>query len=211
MPEITAIKPQKRDPERVSIDLDGAFALGITRDLLHEFDLHVGTILSEDDLCKLQGAERRTKAYQGALAFLAYRERSVKEVRDWCWRKDYGDLADGIINDLISRDYLSNERFATLFAREKSRLQNWGPGRLRSELIKKGIASDLIAEVLDELDESVDFAAGARELIQKRYDRLKRPNLKDKKRFWAFLQRKGFKTSTIRNVLDAYEFTADSD
>jgi regulatory protein len=58
---ITAIRAQKRNPQRVAIDLDGQFAFGLSRIIAAW--LYVGKVLTDADIESLQQSETLELAY----------------------------------------------------------------------------------------------------------------------------------------------------
>jgi len=77
--EITAIKAQKRNHQRVSIYLDGEFAFGLSRFVAAW--LKPGRMLSDGDIERLQNEDTYEIAFQKALQFINHRPRSVEETR----------------------------------------------------------------------------------------------------------------------------------
>lgn len=61
--------------------------------------------------------------------------------------------ADEIIDSLIDRRFVDDERFAGAFVRDKIRFARWGRRKIRQALYQKGIASEIISKVLAEIDE----------------------------------------------------------
>ena len=76
---ITALKVQKKNPNRVSIYLDDEFAFGVSR--IVAAWLQVGQILSDEKIASLQQAENQEAALQRALLLLSYRPHSEAEIR----------------------------------------------------------------------------------------------------------------------------------
>jgi len=76
---VTALTFQKRNPDRVSVYLDGKFAFGLAA--LDAAQLRRGQFLSDGDIVALQELGLRSKAYDRAVRFLAVRPRSTQEVR----------------------------------------------------------------------------------------------------------------------------------
>ncbi|PIZ25955.1 MAG: hypothetical protein COY47_03135, partial [Chloroflexi bacterium CG_4_10_14_0_8_um_filter_57_5] len=62
---ITAIKPQKKNPRRVNVYLDGEFAFGLSK--LIAAWLKVGQTLPEEKIASLQAEDERETVYQKAL------------------------------------------------------------------------------------------------------------------------------------------------
>ena len=95
---ITAIKVQKRNHERVSVYLDGEYAFGLAR--IVAAWLEIGQYIDERRIAKLIDEDEREVAYQQALKFLNYRERSEGEVRQ---NLNKHDLPEDAIEAAIKR------------------------------------------------------------------------------------------------------------
>src|SRR5512133_1708432 len=76
---ITALKAQKRNPNRISVYLDGEYAFGLAR--IVAAWLTIGQHLSEDDITRLKQQDTMEVAYQRGLRFLGYRPRSEAEIQ----------------------------------------------------------------------------------------------------------------------------------
>lgn len=63
-------------------------------------------------------------------------------------REQAGRLLDSLVEDRFVDDL----RYASAFAREKSRLTGWGPAKISSSLMVKGIERPVIASALKEID-----------------------------------------------------------
>ena len=86
--------------------------------------------------------------YNKGIHLLSMREHSVKEMFDKLSRKcDRTDLIDAIIEELITRKYLSNDRFTESYVRSRKD-KGFGPIKIRSELSNKGVCSTMIDDYL---------------------------------------------------------------
>src|SRR3954469_18055154 len=109
---ITRIAPQ-RDPERVSIFLDGRFALGLGAAIAEERGLRVGQLLSAAQVAALREQDELGKAVDKALAFLTSRPRSIREVRDRLKEKEVPPATiDAVVTRLEAWGYIGDEGFA---------------------------------------------------------------------------------------------------
>src|SRR5690348_3557382 len=79
---VTDLSPQARDRERLNVEIDGAFAFGIDRDAALAEGLRIGDHLDAARIAALLAADETARATAAALAFLGYRPRSEREVRD---------------------------------------------------------------------------------------------------------------------------------
>ena len=109
--QITAIEPQKKKPQRVNVYLDGEFAFGLAR--IVAVWLKVGQELSEEKIAQLNNDEERESAYQKALHFLSYRQRSSEEIRKNLTKRGVpATLVAGTVERLQNAGLINDETFA---------------------------------------------------------------------------------------------------
>src|SRR3989344_543027 len=82
MAKITKIEPQKKNPLRENIFLDGEFAFGISAELRFLSKLHINDLITPAQAEKLIQKDQVARLIAKALKFLSYRQRSEKETRD---------------------------------------------------------------------------------------------------------------------------------
>jgi regulatory protein len=128
--------------------------------------------------------------------FCAYQERSVAEVRaklKGCTLSE--EEIDAVVNQLIDEEFLNDERFAAGFVKSKIHTKGWGSTKIRFHLHQKGIANNIINNVLSEVEES-DW----NEQLQRNIEKWKRSNELSHttySKLVRFLSSKGFKISEI--------------
>ena len=84
------------------------------------------------------------------LRLLAMREHSVKEITTKLFDKsENADAIHAVIDDLLERKYLSDERFTESYIRSRSN-KGFGPVKIKSELKNKGVSNALIQDHLNE-------------------------------------------------------------
>ena len=132
---ITAIERQKRNPERVNLYLDGAFAMGLPLDAVADFGLRAGVALSPMQIADLKELDDTAKATDAAIRLLTSRPRAVREIRDRLRRKEYGDeTIERVIERLRDWRYIDDEAFARYWV--ENRESNRPRGR---RLIEPGL------------------------------------------------------------------------
>ncbi|MEA3338016.1 MAG: RecX family transcriptional regulator [Chloroflexota bacterium] len=185
---ITALRFQKRDANRVNIYLDDQFAFGLSA--LAAASLKRGLYLSDDEIAQLQAEDERQKAYQRSLRFLAYRPRTIAEVRKNLRKHDVSDSAiESVIERLLEAGYLNDMEFARFWVNDRERFRPKGPLALRAELRQKGVANDIIDQVI----ESIDMTDGAYRAGLARAQRLVNVDQQDfRKKLASHLLRRGF-------------------
>ena len=88
-----------------------------------------------------------------AMKYCAYQERTQQEVRDKLYGYGlYPDAVEEVLTDLISEDFVNEERYAQSFARGKFRQNRWGRIKIRRELQQKQLSRYCIEKGLQEID-----------------------------------------------------------
>ena len=148
---------------------------------------------------------------EAAARFLEARPRAVAEVRRRLSGTGYRpDLVEGAIERLASLGYLDDDAFARAWVESRDRAHPRGAGALRRELRLKGVADDVIAEVLADradltadgaTEVSVDAAAATRLLERKRAALLREADPRRRRqRAYGLLARSGFDPGTCTTV-----------
>ncbi len=211
MPKITKITQQKKLQERFNLFVDGKFEIGVDGKLIMKYDLSVGDEYTPELKHDLENDDRIEMAYSGLLNFIGFRERCEFEVHEWLYKKQYPDLEDELVQRLKDRNYLSDERFARLFIRDRVKIKGLGPIRLRHELSKKRIAKHIVEAEIESIRDEYSFDELATDQAQRKMKHIEKPTYKDKKRLWSFLQRRGFESSSINTALSQFTFIRDEE
>ncbi len=137
---------------------------------------------------------------QKAASYCAYQERTQDEVKQRLKKWNvWGDEADEIIAELISMNYLSEERFAKTYAGGKFRVKNWGRMKIRQELNRRGLSTYSIEKGMNEIGDE-DYVAGLRELIAKKRNLLSKTEtdpFKLKQKLARFALGKGYESELV--------------
>ncbi len=141
-------------------------------------------------------------ALKRAYKFLSYRPRSEAEVRARLSQLGFPHKSiEPTLEKLRSLDLLDDDSFARGWARGRAEGRGYGPLRIERELRQKGIAKSVIQEVVGETFGRSEGKEKARALLEKRF---RGKDLSDRKilsRAVAFLQRHGYPTPVIAEVL----------
>jgi len=200
---ITAIESQVRRKDRVSIFLNGEFALGVHAEVAAALFLGVGQRITEERLKEIVRAETFAKARDRAFLLLSYRPRTEKEVRDRLARAGYEeDVVEEVVAKLYELDFLDDKAFAERFVENRMATRPVGRRALTWELRKKGLDAETVAEAAESVDEETE-REGALAAARSRVGRMAGLDRREARRkLTAFLQRRGFAWDTIHGVLD---------
>lgn len=197
MPKITAIEPQKRNPQRVNIYLDGEFAFGLTR--LVAAWLKVGDELTAEKIATLQEADTREQALQYALRLLGYRARTEAELRQRMQQRGWSEaIIEEALERLRQNGLLDDADFAHAWVENRQTFRPRSARLLRQELRRKGLDEHVIQEALDEVDEEAAAYAAARPRAQRLRDLDSRSF---RQKLIAYLTRRGFSYEIANTVV----------
>jgi len=196
--EITALKAQKKNPNRISVFLDGEYAFGLAR--IVAAWLRIGQKLSETEIERLKQQDTVEVAFQRGLRFLSYRPRSENEVQRKLSEQGFAeDVVDATIQRLKENRLLGDEQFARDWVENRSTFRPRSKKMLAMELRQKGVAEE---EIQQALDETGDESSLAYQSASKYAHRLAGTDWETfRKRLGAYLMRRGFSYGTIAPVL----------
>jgi regulatory protein len=144
-------------------------------------------------------------AKQQAYRFLAYRNRTSSELRERLQRRGYSrTIVDEVLRLLVSDGYLDDRKLAFDWARYRLQAKPLGRRRLAWELLRRGVPSETVEEVLREVYREIDEVALAAQAARKRLGSGAAPRLpRERQRYARYLFSLGFDTDTITAALAA--------
>ncbi|MEO6241003.1 MAG: regulatory protein RecX [Bacteroidia bacterium] len=155
---------------------------------------------------KKQTVYTQHQALVKAESWCAYQERSQQEVRDkiYSWGL-HADEVENVIAELISKNFLNEERFAKAFAGGKFRIKKWGRVKIRMELKRKRVSEYCIKKGMAEIDED-DYRKTLKKLAEEKMNSLKeRDSMKKNYKVMSFLASKGYESELVREVVNDLE------
>ena len=202
---ITRIEPQKRNPGRKNVYIDGHFGTGISNETLIRLGLRAGDEISPHLLSEMESAEQLANAKSVALRFLAHRVRAVHEVREKLRKKEFPEEEiEKVLHNLEEIGLLNDRQFAGMYIRDQLAARPSGTMLLKQKLRRLGVENQLADEVLDEICQPISQknAAGqaVRKFMKTRAGRVKDPVVL-RNRLAGFLARRGFSWDDITSVL----------
>jgi regulatory protein len=151
--KITAIKQQVKNPERVSIFVDGKYEFSLSLDELVKYKLKNNDELDKADVKKYKKISADGKLRARALEWLINRPHSEREFRDYLYRKKTEpEQTDSLVDEFTQKGYLDNAKFALWFTELQAR-RGKSDRAIRAELFRKGIGKEVV-------DESIPKSAG---------------------------------------------------
>lgn len=214
--KITDISLQARDNNRVNVSVDGVYSFSLDIAQVTDLNLKVGRELSDGELEELQEESQFGKLYMRALEYCLRRPHSVKEVRDYLWRKTQPTLrksrtgmnnpvvyservASRVLRKLQQKAYVDDDEFARWWVENRQLSKGVSRRKLTAELRSKGVHADIIAQTLEKTDRTDDQEL--RKVIAKKHRRY----AGDRQKFVQYLVRQGFSYDDVVSALNDVE------
>ena len=135
-------------------------------------------------------------------SWCAYQERCQQEVRDKLYNLGlWPEAVESVIIELISRNFLNEERFAMAYAGGKFRIKRWGKQKIRMELKTRRIPDVLIRKALNQIDDQDYMAALEKSLSLKWNGEREKNPLKKKMKVMRYLMSRGFEQDLINDAM----------
>ena len=134
--------------------------------------------------------------------YCAYQERTHQEVRDKLYELGlYSDEVEQVLTELISENYINEERFARTFASGKFRLKHWGRRKIMYELKHRNISSYCIDKALKEITDE-EYKRVVMLLIDRKFNQTSGEEFIVKNKIARYLIGKGFETELVWSILN---------
>ena len=139
-----------------------------------------------------------------AARYCSLQERSQQQVREKLWNSGvYGDEAEEIIAELISLDFINEERFARAYVRGKFRMKKWGRKKILQGLSQHKISDYCVKKGFEEI-EPEDYANTLKEVYEKYSSKLSEKNTwKRKNKIVTYLLSKGYDHHEVYDLINS--------
>jgi len=206
--EITAIRSQKHNRDRLNVELDGEFAFGVSR--MAAGWLKVGDFLTEERIESLLKTDEFEAAYQKATRLIGYRSRTQFEVRQKLHQKGFAsDVIDQVLERLTRANLVQDQQYAQLWIENRNEMHPRSQRLMRYELKNKGISDQMIDNALVDSADDSKLAFRAAEEYSRKLNKLDRELFQ--KRLGAYLARRGFSFETARPVIESLVRSLEDD
>jgi regulatory protein len=197
MGTITALTAQVKNPDRVNVYIDGAFACGLA--LPVAIGLRVGQQITPLELEQLDRRDEVHRARERALRLLARRPYSSAEIARALRRHRVDDdVIQTVIDDLTEAKLIDDDAFAAYWVEQRDAFRPRSRLALRQELSQKGIDREIVAEALSTVDETET----ARRVALKQAGRWRGlPEAEWRTKLTQYLMRQGFPYDVVSEVV----------
>ncbi len=153
------------------------------------------------------------KTMKRALNLLSFKPRTVAEMRERLMEKDWAEAAvvDQVIARLEELGYLNDEQLAVSFASSRLTFRPLGKTRLRRDLQRRKLPSEITEQTLDQLYEGDAEEELIDRALTKRLKLKGAPTTPEAaKKLFDYLMRRGFSYDLVRRKVREAGKSADS-
>lgn len=194
---ITSLQKRGSGKETVTVSLSDGSSFFIPLDINKSWI--PGYILSEEDLTVLKVEDSYIRGKEWAASRLAMREDSSGRMAQKLMQRDYSSaVAKRIVAELSDMGFLDDERFATLWLRDRMRSHPEGRDALFAGLQKRGVPSAIAGNCITDNISDEDIEKGLDSIFEK----LKSRSSLSNEKLILRLQRRGYSYSSIKKKLD---------
>jgi len=198
--KITALRVGRGGRKRVNVFLDGKFAFSLEAEVAVKGGLQVEQELSANQIEALARSDHFHRCLNAAAHYLSYRPRSEFELRERLHQRGFeGDSVEAVLAKLKEQGLVDDTAFAQFWKDNRESFSPRSQWLTKLELRQKGVASDIIDRVVDDIDndDSAYRAAlsKARSLPLADYESFRR-------RLGEYLKRRGFGYGVINHTLE---------
>ncbi len=200
MGKITAIRDGRGRRRRVNVFLDSKFAFSLEAEVAVKEGLQVGQELSASQIGALTRFDHFHRCLNATAHYLSYRPRSESELRERLYRRGFdGDSVEAVLARLKEQGLVDDMAFAQFWKDNRESFSPRSQWLTKLELRQKGVAGDIIDQVVDTIDDDDGAYRAAlkkaRSLPQCDYQTFRR-------RLGEYLKRRGFGYGVINHVVE---------
>ncbi len=145
----------------------------------------------------------KATALAKAQNYCAYQERSHWEVKTMLFELGvYASEVDEIVCELITDNFLNEERFALAYVSGKFNIKNWGKIKIKQGLRLKNVSEPLIKKALNSLSDAEYFEKIKSVILKKRQTINENEPRKAKYKLYQYALSRGFESDLISYILN---------
>lgn len=201
---ITRVNPIRKSLNQLYID--GEAAVQIDKEVFLLSPYKEGSEISDEELFELLEKSEQKRAKSRALYYLERKNYFKKDLLNKLCPAFTKEIARFAVDRMEEIGLVNDLDYGKIYARDMINFKKFGKIRVKSELYRKGIDKEIIEEILSELWEDEDNSVqNIIDILEKRYSNFAEDE-KIKRRAIAFLQRKGYNFSQIKQAVKDLEY-----
>ncbi len=198
--KITAFRNRRGGGKRVNIFLDGKLAFSLEAEVVAEEKLSLEQAIPDERVEALLRLDKIHRGLNAALHYLGFRPRSESELKDRLRRRGFDtDTIDIVISRLREKKLVDDVAFAQYWADNRESFSPRSQWLTGLELRQKGIAGDIIDQVVNVVD---DRDNAYRAALSKATNLPRTDYESFQRRLGGYLRRRGFSYEVITHTVE---------
>lgn len=200
---ITGVEQDAKKKQRYDLYVNGANEpfTSVHEDVLIKFRLLKGREIEAEELKQIIQEDSHHRAYLHGLSYLGARQRTEKEIVRYLARKELDEQSVRQAIERLRKEGLVNDPvYAEMYAAQRMRTQLKGRRLLQQELLQRGIKKDTAKAAAELLNVESETEVAIRAAIKK-WPYIKGEDRERKQKLAAFLLRRGFPGSVVREAV----------
>ncbi len=154
MSKVTALRAGRGRGKRVNVFLNGKFAFSLEVEVAVKEGLQIGQELSTDQIEAMAKSDHFHRCLSTAARYLSYRPRSESELKERLHQRGFdGNSIEGVLTKLKEQGLVDDIAFAQFWRDNRESFSPRSQWLTRLELQRKGVAGDIIDQVVDDIDD----------------------------------------------------------
>ena len=205
MATIKSIQPIKRRKDLFSVQFNDEEKIQVSASAISRFDLYTGKELTQNQMRELTSASQISSLKNYCFAILARKMYSVSEIENKLRQKTKNsNYIESVINDLKRLKLLDDAEYAEVYIRSMKNKMKYSWKEIRFRLYQKGITLDpenFNSEEIEAYELETALSLAGKKLNP---DSATDKYLKERKKIFDYLFRKGFSMEIINRVLSQF-------
>jgi len=200
MSKVTAIRVGRGRGKRANVLLDGKFAFSLEAEVAAKEGLQVGQELADTQVKALVTSDHFHRCLNAAAHYLSYRPRSESELRERLQQRGFdGDSVEAVVANLKEQGLVNDMAFAQFWKDNRESFSPRSQWLTKLELRRKGVAGDIINQVVDAVDDNDSAYRAAR---SKAHSLPTSDYQSFRYRLIGYLKRRGFGYEVINHTVE---------
>ena len=199
MEKISTIRTRRGRGKRVNIFLNGKFAFSLEAEVVIKEGLQIEQELSANQIEALTRSDHVHRCLNTATHYISYRPRSESEIRKHLQQRGFdNDSVETVLAKLKEQELVDDMAFAQFW---KDNREFFGPRSrelTKLELRRKGVASHIIEQVVDTIDDDDNAYRAA---LSKARNLPLSDYLNFRRRLGVYLKQRGFSYEVINHTV----------
>lgn len=203
--KITRLKRGVRNTQKIAIYVDSKYTFSVLESILVDENLYIDREITEEDLDRIRDLSESLELKYKLINLISRRPRSEKEIQQYLTKQNIRNNSEKIIKILKDDGYIDDTKFAKWWIDQRVAFKNKSINEIRSELLGKGISSDIIEAAIGDVELSDGEIKSIKLLAEKKKRLLVHKNLTTEQfneKIIQYLLRKGFRWELIQKALE---------